>query len=109
MKTGNIILIPFPFAEFNARKVRPCVVVAVTSDKFKDLILCAISSVVPPELNNTEILIFPGKQNNLRTKSIIKVDRIVTLKANDKIANLGKLSEKELEIFKTKFKMLIDS
>lgn len=27
MKTGEIVLIPFPFAEFNRRKVRPAAVV----------------------------------------------------------------------------------
>ena len=36
MKIGEIILIPFPFAEFTNKKVRPAVVVCETKDKFKD-------------------------------------------------------------------------
>ena len=47
MKTGDIILIPFPFAELTNRKVRPAVVIAETADKYKDLVISAISSVVP--------------------------------------------------------------
>lgn len=32
MNTGDIVLIPFPFAEFTNRKVRPAVVVCETAD-----------------------------------------------------------------------------
>jgi hypothetical protein len=59
MRTGNIVLIPFPFAELTNIKVRPAVVVATTRDKFSDLILCAISSVVPNEVNSFEIPLSP--------------------------------------------------
>ncbi|MEJ7700646.1 MAG: hypothetical protein WKF71_13510 [Pyrinomonadaceae bacterium] len=40
MKTGDIILIPFPFAELTNKKVRPAVVVCETKDVYKDLVLC---------------------------------------------------------------------
>jgi hypothetical protein len=46
--------------------------------------------------------------NNLRTDSIIKVDRLVTVKQDDIILTLGKLSSKELKLFKNTFKMLVD-
>ena len=96
MKTGDLILIPFPFAELTNRKIRPAVVIATTKDKFRDLIVAAISSVIPQKLSENEILLEPDKTNKLRVKSVIKVDRIGTLKKEDKIAELGKLSEREL-------------
>jgi hypothetical protein len=37
MNIGDIILIPFPFAELTNRKVRPAVVIAETNDKYRDL------------------------------------------------------------------------
>ncbi len=43
MKTGDIVLLPFPFAELTNTKVRPTVVVCETKDKYKDLVVCAIS------------------------------------------------------------------
>lgn len=101
MKIGEIILIPFPFAESTNKKVRPVVVITETDDKYKDLVVSAISSVVPSQISRREILLKPNKVNNLRANSIIKVDRIVTLKRGDKIADLGKLSSKELAEFKT--------
>jgi mRNA interferase MazF len=107
MKTGDIILIPFPFAELKNTKVRPAIVITETADKYKDLVISSISSVVPDSLNMNEILINPNKTNNLRVQSIIKVDRIVTLKQKDKIANLGKLSSAELLHFKKVFSELV--
>lgn len=107
MKPGDIILIPFPFTEVKNTKVRPAVVIAETADKYKDLVISAISSVVPDSLNKNEILINPNKTNNLRIQSVIKVDRLVTLKQKDKIANLGKLSTAELINFKKVFCDLI--
>lgn len=100
MKIGDIILIPFPFAELTNRKVRPAVVITETADKYKDLVVSAISSVVPSTISHREIILRPGKVNNLRSDSVVKVDRIVPLKKEDKIATLGKLSLNELIEFK---------
>lgn len=80
MKTGDIILIPFPFAELTNRKVRPALVVCETKDHFKDVVLCAISSVVVPPLSDNELLLSPDRKNGLRKTSVLKIDRIVTTK-----------------------------
>jgi mRNA interferase MazF len=101
MKIGDIILIPYPYAELSNRKIRPAVVIAETSDKYKDLVVSAISSVIPDELSSRELILNHGEYNNLRVNSVIKVDRIVTLKRQDKIANMGSLSPNELNEFKT--------
>ena len=108
MNAGDIILIPFPFSDVQDVKVRPAVLISVTRDKYKDLVVSAISSVVPSELSKTQIPVKPDDHNNLRVNSIIRVDRIVTLKAEHKIANLGRLAKKDLEKFKEVFKGLVD-
>ena len=109
MKTGDILLVPFPFAEFTNRKVRPCVVICTTKDKYQDLIVSAISSVVPDNLNENEILVESDSLNSLRKTSVIKVDRIVTVKSTDVIARIGELSEKHKEEFIKKFKNLVEN
>ena len=101
MTIGDIILIPFPFAEFNQKQVRPAVVITETADKYKDVVVSAISSVVPAKTSPREFIVFPGGTNQLRVKSIVKSDRIVTVKREDIIAELGKLSEFELNTFKS--------
>ena len=103
MRIGEIILIPFPFSELNKTKVRPAVVITETEtkDKYKDLVVSAISSVVPKNLSEREFVIESGNMNNLRVNSIVKTDRIVTVKRNEMIAELGKLTDKELQTFKS--------
>jgi len=80
MKTGNIILVPFPFSELTNIKVRPAVVISTTKDKYEDLIVSAINSVIPDSISANEIIIESNSINNLRVKSVLKVDRIVTKK-----------------------------
>jgi mRNA-degrading endonuclease toxin of MazEF toxin-antitoxin module len=80
MRFGQIVLVPFPFAEHTQKKVRPAVVIAETADKYKDIVVSAISSVVPSNLSEREILIEFSPTNRLRVNSIVKVDRIITLK-----------------------------
>jgi len=82
MKTGDIVLVPFPFSELNNIKVRPAVVISTTKDKYEDLIVSAISSVIPDSISPNEIVLEISSANNLRSKSVIKVDRIVTIKKN---------------------------
>lgn len=101
MTIGDIILIPFPFAEFNQKKVRPAVVITETADKYKDVVVSAISSVVPSKTSSREFIVLPGESNLLRVKSVVKSDRIVTVKREDIIAELGKLSDRELNTFKS--------
>ncbi len=108
MNTGDIILIAFPFAELTNRKVRPCVVVCTTKDKYKDLVISAISSVVTDKLSENEILIAPDSSNNLRTTSVIKVDRIVTAKQKDIITRIGELGSEHKEEFIKAFKSLVE-
>lgn len=108
MKIGDIVLLPFPFAELTNTKVRPTVVVCETKDKYKDLVVCAISSVVLTNLSANEILLQADKSNNLRIISIIKVDRIFTAKQQDVIARLGELNQTDLSVFKEKFKSLVE-
>ncbi|MDX9769966.1 MAG: type II toxin-antitoxin system PemK/MazF family toxin [Tenuifilaceae bacterium] len=100
MKFGQIVLVPFPFAEHTHRKVRPAVVITETTDKYKDLVVSAISSVVPSNLSDREIFIESSPNNRLRVNSIVKVDRIITLKRDDIIAQLGLLSDNECELFR---------
>ena len=109
MDIGDIVLIPFPFSELTKTKVRPAVVITETKDKYKDIVVSAISFIVPKRLSMREFVVDSGGDNNLRVKSIVKADRIVTVKRQDIIAKLGKLTVKELQVFKTILSEIIDA
>jgi mRNA interferase MazF len=108
MKTGDIILIPFPFSELTQLKLRPAVVIPITKDKYRDLVLSAVSSQVIEPLTENEIFVKPDSLNGLRVNSVIKVDRIFTLKVEKAVAQIGNLSSKDLAKFKEVFRSLVD-
>ena len=101
MNIGDIVLIPFPFSELSQVKVRPAVVITETKDKYKDLVVSAISSVVPTKRSEREFIIAKSEKNNLRVRSVVKTDRIVTVKRERVIAVIGKLTDNELSKFKS--------
>lgn len=101
--TGDIILIPYPFAELVNIKLRPAVVICTTSDKYKDLVVSAISSVTRTGFNDTTLILNPSNLNNLKVISTVLVDRIFTLKHENMVKKLGRLDDLELRSFIEKF------
>lgn len=67
-----------------------------------------MSSVVPQNISQNEFVVQPTAVNKLKVTSVVKVDRIVTLKEEDIIAELGKLTSEQLSILISKFKGLVD-
>lgn len=63
--------------------------------------------MIPDSISANEIIIESNSVNNLRVKSVLKVDRIVTIKKESVIAMIGNLSENELNLFKSVFKDLV--
>jgi mRNA interferase MazF len=108
MTLGDIILVPFPYADLTTAKVRPAVVVTHTKDKYEDIVLSAISSVVPSRSSEYEIIVAPTRLNKLRARSVIKVDRLATLRRENVVGRLGKLSPSELQKFKQIFRNLVE-
>ncbi len=98
MKTGDIVIVHYPFSNLLQTKIRPAVVVTITTDKYKDVVLCLTSSVVPHILNKRELLLQPNTLNNLRTPSITKVYRVTTVRQSKIISIIGKLSANELRL-----------
>jgi mRNA interferase MazF len=109
MQTGDVILIPFPFSDFNQAKLRPAVLICETSDEYKDLVLAAITSVLHYPLFSNEILLRASEVNGLRVDSILRCDRIMTLKSETACFKIGQLEEDDLEAFKLVFKNLVEA
>ena len=108
MKTGDLVLIPFPFSELSLVKLRPAVVICQTSDEYKDLVLAAVTSVLHEPLHSNELLLRPDSENGLRVDSILRCDRIMTLKQETMHFKIGRLHENDLNRFKGIFKNLVE-
>jgi len=88
---GTIVLVPFPFTDLSAHKVRPAVIVSSFSGG-NDVIVAFISSRLNRKLYPMEVFIDqadPAFSNTgLKCDSLIKVDKLATL---DKRIILGEL------------------
>ncbi len=113
MTAGDIILIDFPFTIPTQSKVRPAVVITETEDKYRALVVCAISSVVPSNLSSRDILLKKThaafKATGVRVDSVIKIDRIATLRQSDVITVLGSCTSTLWKEIANKFKSLVNT
>ncbi|MGB9760624.1 MAG: type II toxin-antitoxin system PemK/MazF family toxin [Thermoproteota archaeon] len=77
---GKIVLVPFPFTDLTAVKLRPALVLF---EGERDVVVAFISSRIPDEFKPTDVLIketHPDfKITGLKTSSVIKLDKIATL------------------------------
>ena len=101
-KSGDIVLIPFPFTDFSTFKQRPALV--ISSGKFNekqdDIIIVAITSHVVYPLRENEFFLPTSKQENLGLlgASIVKLGKIVTVDKRLVRKILGKVSAKTMKI-----------
>lgn len=90
---GDIVLVPFPFADLTGRKTRPAVIVSA-DPQGSELILAFITSVLSNRSSRgTEVELLRSDQEfritGLRADSLIRLDKLVTLSTNVVSARLG--------------------
>jgi mRNA interferase MazF len=91
---GKIVLIPFPFTDLTASKLRPALVIY---EGERDIIVSFISSKIPQFPMETEVLLernHPSfEATGLKTDSIIKLDKLATVLKTLLIGEIGKADE----------------
>jgi len=92
---GKIVLVPFPFTDLSATKLRPALVL---HEGERDVIVAFISSRIPPKPSDTDVIItqdhpeFP--LTGLKVDSVIKLDKVATLSKNLIIGEIGEIGPK---------------
>jgi len=91
---GKVVLVPFPFTDLIAAKLRPALVIYESE---KDVIMAFISSKVPSELSDVDVLVTKNhisfRKTGLKVDSVIKLDKIATLLKDLIVGELGELEE----------------
>ncbi len=89
----SIVLVPFPFDDFNKSKVRPAVCLTNSIGKFEHVVIDFISSKIPIDLENSELLIEKDSDNwfgtGLTVSSVIKLHKLVSIPKNVIVRRLG--------------------
>ena len=99
MKKGDIILIYFPFTNFESAKLRPAIVL-IPENKYGDVCLAFITSKVIRD--DIDALVINQrdkdfKKTGLKVSSTIKVGKIVTLHKDLIAGKIGGLSKNHIK------------
>lgn len=105
---GTIVLIPFPFTDLSANKVRPAVILS-DNQRGDDIVVAFISSR-PEKRNATDVPIrnthAAFKKTGLKTSSIIKTNKIATLSKKIVLGELGEIDTATQKQIATKLKRI---
>ena len=104
LRRGDVVLVPFPFTDLTAEKLRPAVVVSVEPQE-SDVIIAFISSVVSSvPLCDTDYLLYQDnpdfRQTGLKKASTFRMRKLLTIERGRVIRHLGRVSpviQKELD------------
>ena len=105
LQRGDIVLVPFPFTDLTAEKLRPAVIVSTDPQK-TDVTIAFISSVgSPEELSATDYLLRQDNPDFARTGlkkvSTLRMRKLLTIERSKIIRRLGRASpaiQEELDI-----------
>lgn len=95
-RRGDVVLVPFPFTDLAATKVRPALVVSA-DPQGGDLTLAFVSSVVPAGAGARDVVLneddpaFPG--SGLKRTSVFRMSKLVTLNRSLVARRLGGITQ----------------
>ncbi|HET7481207.1 MAG TPA: type II toxin-antitoxin system PemK/MazF family toxin [Rubrobacteraceae bacterium] len=96
MTRGKVVLVPFPFDDLSTTKVRPAVCLTDPVGVHRHIILAFITSRVPDELLETDIVLDPARAEHaatgLRVRSVLRLHRMMTVSTSLLQRELGELS-----------------
>lgn len=91
---GKVILVPFPFTDLTAAKLRPALVIYEGN---RDVLVAFISSQIPSEISDVDVPVTRScagfVKTGLKTDSVIKLDKIATVLKGLVVGELGGLDE----------------
>ena len=97
MTTGRIVLVPFPFDDMTAIKVRPAVCLTDPIGPYRHVVVAFVSSQMPGEIAATDVVLDPQSKDfgatGLRVASVLRLHRMVTLTTALIRRDMGKLSQ----------------
>lgn len=98
LATGTVILVPFPFTDLSGAKRRPALVVSPIGFHSDDVVLCAITSRVPPVLSPWEVALETADLvgQRLPKPSVIRVGKLFTVHRGLIVAQFGHVSGPKL-------------
>jgi len=101
MKPGELVLIRFPEASLEPGKLRPALVVAIAPGRYADVLLALVTSRGYQEVPDFDEVISVADEDfaatRLKSTSVIRLARLVTVEAGIIEGRLGVISTARLQ------------
>lgn len=111
-KKGVIVLVPFPFTDLSANKVRPALIVSNNLFCENNVVVVFISSKTEKNPQKTDFIIRNSDKNFTRTglkmDSIIRINKIATLDKKIVLGELGNITKQMQKEIDERLKLLFD-
>ena len=112
MIRGKVVLVPFPFDDLSAAKVRPAVCLTNAIGIHRHVVLAFITSRVPPDLDETDVMLDSSHTDfgatGLRVTSTLRLHRLMTVSTSLILRELGKLSPNIQSLVDDKLRKLFE-
>lgn len=96
MIKGKVVLVPFPFDDLTATKVRPAVCLTEPIGPHRHVVVAFISSRVPSDLLESDLLLEATNagfaSTGLKVSSVLRLHRLITISISIIRRELGCLS-----------------
>jgi len=93
---GTVVLIKFPFSDLSKVKLRPALVLALTSKN--DFILCQITSKRYGDDKSVELQTNNMRNGSLHKLSYVRYTKIFTANKSIIFSDIGKIKDNKLDI-----------
>jgi mRNA interferase MazF len=97
MTKGRIVLVPFPFDDMTASKVRPAMCLTDPIGPHRHVVVAFVSSQMPADIASTDGVLNPKRRDfaatGLGVASVLRLHRLVTLTTALIRRDMGKLSQ----------------
>ena len=95
MTKGKVVLVPFPFDDLSAAKVRPAVCLTDPVGPHRHVVLAFITSSTSSDLMETDIVLDASRPDfgdtGLRVSSTLRLHRLMTVSTSLILRELGEL------------------
>jgi len=101
---GDVVLIPFPYADFTRFKKRPALVVGKAD--FNNLILCQITSKADTSKRAVSLHSVDFLKGTLRISSYIRFDKLFTVEPSIITATVGTIKANKSTLVRSRIREL---
>jgi len=111
MRPGEIYLAKFPFGDAPGMKLRPVLLLTGPVGAVPEIMVAYISSVIPPRLLPSDILLDPAipefRSTNLKTSSALRLHKLATIHCSSLARYLGVIDNRTWSGVVSKLKDLL--